>query len=243
MKRLLQKFMMLTLLFVVQQAVGQEQGIITYENKVNLHRRLSAEQEGMKSMLPEYRTNKMQLAFNAQESLYTPVYEDEPEAAGGGGMSVRFQVASAEIYTSRADARRTSLLEFMGKTYLIQDSLQILPWKFGSETKTVQGYACKRAYYQDEERKQLVTAWYTEDLRPFLGPESYNSLPGTVLEVDINAGERVLKALKVELRPLKKHELVEPKKGRLVSREAYNAMVEEQRKQMEQSGGRVMIRN
>ena len=81
------------------------------------------------------------------------------------------------------------------------------PWKFGTETKTIAGYECRQAYYADTDprgQKVEVTAWFTDKLRPFLGPDRYFSLPSAVLAVNINNGERVTLAKTIELRELKK---------------------------------------
>ena len=56
------------------------------------------------------------------------------------------------------------------------------------------GYDCKQAMHYNEDRKQQVVAWYAPQLRPFLGPEKFNTLPGAVLEVNLNDGERVITA-------------------------------------------------
>ena len=111
----------------------------------------------------------------------------------------------------------------------------------------IQGYECKQAFYTDEtrpDRKQEITAWYTDKIRPFLGPEAFGSLPGAVLAVDINNAERVILAAKIELRPLKKNELKEPTSGEKVTRAEFCKKTEEQRKEMEKNGGgRMFIRN
>ena len=228
-------------LMLVAQLVYAQEGVITYENTMNMHRRLGPEQEAMKSMIPEYRTAKQQLFYGAQESLYRPLEEDEEYTASGGGMRINMRVPLNESYFNQEAGQKVLLTEFMGKKYIIEDSIRISPWKFGTETKEIQGYTCKQAYYEDEAKKLAVVAWYTDKLRPALGPESYNTLPGAVLAVDINNGERVIKAIKVEQRPLKKGEISRPSKGQKISQQEYQAMVDEQMERMRQNGGRNMI--
>lgn len=231
------------LLLLVAQLVHAQEGVITYESTMNMHRRLGPEQEAMKSMIPEYRTTKQQLFFNAQESLYKPLEEDEEFTASGGGMRINMRAPLSETYFNLAASQKVALMELMGKKYLIQDSIRISPWKFGSETKTILGHTCRQAYYEDEARQLTVVAWFTDQLRPSLGPESYNSLPGAVLAVDINSGERVIKAVKIDQRPLKKGEMNPPTKGQRITQQEYQSMVEEQRERMRQNGGNVIIRN
>ncbi len=244
---------------------GQAAGVINYEAKVNMHRNIPAEREGMKAMIPEFRTTKQQLFFNESEALYKTVIEDEEEqfsSAGSGGMRMTFRMPNTEMYMQNS-GKIISRQEFMGKYYLIEDSVQMAPWKFGDQVKTIAGYECRMAYYtrtdtvramvvgipnatqekrEPEVRTTEITAWYTDKIRPFLGPERYNTLPGAVLAIDINNGERVIVAKTIELRELKKNELKEPTNGTKTTQKEFRKLMEEQMKQM--GGGRqMMIRN
>ncbi len=235
---------------------GQTSGVIDYEVKINMHRNIPPERESMKTMIPEFRTMKQQLFFNTEESLYKPVIEDEEESvtsSGGGGMRVMIRMgAGSELYLDQSTGKTLSKQELMGKNYLIEDSVKMSPWKFGTQTKTIANYECSMAYYSQTDtikigdrepqvRTQEITAWYTNKIRPFLGPERFNSLPGAVLAIDINNGERVIVARNIELRELKKNELKAPSGGTKVTQAEFRLLMEEQMKQM--GGGRMMWRN
>lgn len=254
MKRILLFVGILVCLTAAHVVFGQvTQGVIHFETKINLHRNIPPEREGMKNMIPEYRTSKEQLFFNAGETLYKPVIEDEDEEVQAGGMRMRFGAPQAETYINTDTQIRTVGQEFMGKKYIIEDTLKMSPWKFGTETKNILGYTCKQAYFTDQvqimmngqqqTRTAEITAWYTDQIRPFLGPERFNTLPGAVLAVDINNGERVIVATKVENRELKKNELKIPSGGTKVTQEEYRKIVAEQMERMRANGGNVMIRN
>jgi GLPGLI family protein len=156
---------------------------------------------------------------------------------------MRFQRPRVENYVNQASAKRVILQELMGKKYLIEDSLKVTAWKFGTETKEVKGYPCKQATFFNEERKQNVVAWYTDKLRPFLGPENFNTLPGAVLEVDINDGERTIIASTIELRPLKRNEIKIPSGGTKTTEVEFRKLAREQMEKMRANGGNVIIRN
>lgn len=251
MKKLILLLGILVSLTAAQVVFGQT-GVITYEIKVNLHRRLPSDRADMKAMIPEFRTTKQQLFFNENESLYKPLIEDEEEEMGGGGMRMVIKQPNNELYLDQTSGKIISKQEFMGKTYLIDDSVKVSPWKFGTEVKTIQGYECRQAYYTDEVQlningnpvteKREITAWYTDKIRPFLGPDRFNSLPGAVLAVDINGGEQLYLAKIIELRELKKNELKMPASGTKTTQAEYRKMVEEQMKQMGGRGG-MIIRN
>jgi len=247
----------------IHVVMGQT-GVILYEAKINMHRNIPAEREGMKAMVPEFRTTKQQLFFNDAESLYKTVIEDEEEqfSTGGGGMRMSFRMPNTEMYMNQSAGKSISKQEIMGKTYLIVDSVKMSPWKFGDQVKTIAGYECRMAYYtrtdtiramtfggpnanaanQEKKEPQVrnteITVWYTDKIRPFLGPEQYNTLPGAVLAVDINNGERVIVAKTIELRELKKNELKEPTNGTKTTQAEFRKLMEEQMKQM---GGRGMV--
>ncbi|SHH96473.1 GLPGLI family protein [Chryseolinea serpens] len=246
MKRILLLLGVLTM-FAASSIVLEQvpEGIITYEVKTNMHRRLPPDRQEMKNMVPEYNISKDQLFFNPSESLYKPVEEEEEEFGDDNApVRMRFARPNAEIYVHPASGRHLVSQEFMGKRYLIEDTLKVTPWKFGDETKTIQGYPCKQATFRNEERKQNVVAWYTDQLRPSMGPENFNSLPGTILQIDINEGERVITAIKIEGRPLKKNEMKIPSSGQRISQKAFSKMMDEQMERMRANGGGgVMIRN
>lgn len=245
MKKILILFGVLICLIAARSVFAQTtEGLITYDMKINLHRRLPPERQEMKASIPEFRTTKEQLIFNSNESLYKPVIEDEEEESfGGGGVQMRFRQPNTERYLNQVTGKIISKQELMGKDYLIEDSVKLAPWKLGTETKTIQGYVCKQAYYTDESNpngKQEITAWYTDKIRPFLGPDRFNTLPGAVLAVDINNGERVIVASKIEMRSLKKNELKIPSKGTKITPQEFRKRMDEQ---MRNSGGGIVIRN
>jgi len=242
------------------KVVFAQQGVITYENRVNMHRNIPADRQEMKAMVPEFRTTKMQLFFNGEESIYKPLVEDEEEQFNSGGMRMTFRMPRVETYTNSSTSIILSLQELMGKKYLITDTVRMSPWKFGTETKEIMGYACKMAYFTlttemtsmriengvpTPERRtitQEITAWYTDKIRPSLGPERFNTLPGTVLALDVNNGERVIVARNIELRELKKDELKVPDSGTKVTQVEFNKIQEEQMEKM-RANGRMIMRN
>jgi GLPGLI family protein len=220
------------------------EGVITYEIKINMHRNLPEDRAEMKNMIPEFRTSQTQLFFNAEESLYKPVEaEPDDDAIHGGGVRMRMQRQKFETYVNAGQHVRVTLQEWMGKNYLIEDSVQIRPWKLGTETKEVNGYVCRQATMYDEGRKQDIVVWYSDKFRPFLGPDVFNTLPGGVLLIDVNDGERIITAKSIELRPLKEKEIKVPNAKIKVSEEEYRELVRKQMERMRANGGNSIIRH
>lgn len=222
----------------------ESEGVINYQVKINMHKTLPSDRQHMKDMLPEYRVSMDQLFFNDRESLYKPLEEEpEPEMEPERGPRVRLQRPRQEIYLNRIESQCIILQEFMGKKYLIEDTLKVRAWKITQEVREINGYPCRKATFADDERKMNVVAWYCDRFRPFLGPEQFNTLPGAVLLVDINDGERVITATDIQFRPLKKNELSVPNAKTKVTEEEYRKIVREQAERMRANGRNVIIRN
>ncbi len=231
--------------FFASAVFGQQnEGLIQFEEKVNVHRNLPPEAADMKAMIPEFRTHPSELLFNDHESLYRNVEEEEEDedAGGGQGVMIKMQRPEATYYRDFNSKKKVDSREFMGKTYLIEDSISSRNWKITGASKKVLGYDCLSAVTTDTSRKQEITAWFTDVLPLATGPASFGQLPGTILEVDINNGEIVLSAKKVEFKKWKKNDLVAPKKGEKISDADFKKMMDERMKEM---GGRPMriIRN
>jgi GLPGLI family protein len=127
-----------------------KEGKISYERKINMHRNLPDPQ--MKSMIPEFRTDKYELIFNENASLFRSVVDDEaPDpfanagGGGGGGMRMNFRMPTANTYTDLAKQMQYEERAFFEKEFLIIDSLKQYKWKLSEETKTIAKQLCKKA--------------------------------------------------------------------------------------------------
>jgi GLPGLI family protein len=233
------------LLTVAAQAQTSE-GMIIYEMKINLHRNLPPERESMKSLLPEFMTQKVQLAFTTNESVYKPVEEDEEDVQAGGGRGgmTRWMRNMGVTYLNFQTQQWLELREFMGKKFLIEDTLKVRAWKFEDEEKTINGYVCKKATMEDEymNRKVNVVAWYADQLLAPVGPDRFHSLPGTVLEVNISDGLVVLRPISIDTKTPAKADLKAPSEGKKVTRAEFLKIVEERMKEMGTQGGGMMRR-
>ena len=126
-----------------------KEGKISYERKINMHRNLPDPQ--MKSMIPEFRTDKFELIFNESVSLFRSVVDDEaPDpfanaGGGGGGMRMNFRMPTANTFTDVAKQMQYEERAFFEKEFLIVDSLKQYKWKLSEETKTIAKQLCKKA--------------------------------------------------------------------------------------------------
>jgi len=142
--------LLIALTTVTTSATAQmKEGKISYERKINMHRNLPDPQ--MKSMVPEFRTDKFELIFNENVSLFRSVVDEEaPDpfanaGGGGGGMRMSFRMPTANTYTDMAKQMQYEERAFFEKEFLIIDSLKQYKWKLSEETKTIAKQLCKKA--------------------------------------------------------------------------------------------------
>lgn len=223
---------------------GQE-GMIIFEETVQLRLELPEGHEEMARMMPSSQSFKMALHFNKEASLYENY---EAEEGGGsaewsgsdGGATVRVVMQRPEnkIFKNLGAGKKVELREFMGKRFLIEDELDSFQWKLTGEQRMVLGYPCTKAVHTDS--AGTITAWFTPQIPISSGPGIYGQLPGMALAVDINNGERTITAIAVALGDNEKP-LAAPGKGKQVSQAEFDKIVEEKRKEMEESGEGGMI--
>ena len=148
MKKIQLAFAFLVVLATTANAQMKE-GKISYERKINMHRNIPDPQ--MKSMIPEFRTDKFELIFNESASLFRSVVDEEaPDpfanaGGGGGGMRMNFRMPTTTTYTDIAKQTQYEERAFFEKEFLIVDSLKQYKWKLSEETKTIAKQLCKKA--------------------------------------------------------------------------------------------------
>jgi GLPGLI family protein len=212
--------LLLTISFSVQAQV--KEGKIVYECKTNLHRKFPDGDE-RRLMLPQFVSEKWELLFSSNQTLFRQVQEEEENAQGNPKDAVVFTSAGGampgEIYADYATGLVVEQRELGPKKYLIEDSLKSLPWVEKGETKTIKGFVCKKATVKGTEGKQY-TAWYTDAL-PTGSPEKTKGLNGMILELDINDGEVVYAALQIGKT---KAEIKKPAKGKKITQAEYEQL-------------------
>lgn len=227
-------------------SMAQMSGEITYEDKMNMHRRLTGDRERFKEFVPEFRSTHKTLLFSEASSLYTTAKEqpeqDIPEAGRGRrGFRMRMGQNNEILYKDIAEGTQVAQRDFMDKKFLITGDPEKYEWKLTGKQMKYGEYLCMEATFSDSANKVVV--WFTPQIPISMGPADYAGLPGAVLAVDINDGERQITALDINIRSLEDGEIEEPNKGKEMTNEEYRKMVREKMEEMrKQGGGRMMIR-
>lgn len=214
-------------------------GIIEYEFTMDLHRNIPPEREAFRSMVPQFIERKHQLFFTPNASLYKEIVDEDSEferSGPGRGLRMMMGMSGTETFVDRDAGEIIVQQDFIGTTYLISEPLGLGPWRVGDEILEIAGYDCMMAWKIDTVLNQEITAWFTMDLPAFLGPERYVNLPGTVLAVDINNGERVWVARKITLEEPEKSLIQQPTRGQKLTRNEFNDMMREQMERMNRQG-------
>jgi GLPGLI family protein len=226
-------------------ALGQQnEGVVSYDQKINMHKRL--QDENMKAMVPEFRTNKMQLNIRNSESLFKAAEQqpnEESENNDGHGTNVRMviRVPQNETYRNYEAQKTIELRELAGQKFLIEDTLRRTPWKLTGETKKIQGYDCMKATMTNKANNQPIVAWFTEAIPVPSGPAGFGGLPGLVLEVDVNDGDMLYTMSKIEFKKLTGSDLKIPSGGKKITDAEFTKKRDEFMKEMGGQGGNIRI--
>lgn len=228
----MKKYLLVAVLFTSVNLVQAQmkEGTIVYERKIDVHRRMEDDQ--MKAMIPQFRTDRHELLFKENETLYRGMQEeDAPDpfanSGGPGAMIIRFGPGDGGvIYRNYGNAKHEEQTELEDKTYIIDDTIKQQPWKLSAdETKTLNGRNCKKATLTTERGNEVV-AWYAEDIASPAGPENFGGLPGAILMMDINNGEMVYTA--IEIKPdFASKDLKEPGKGTHLTRAEFRKKLDD----------------
>jgi GLPGLI family protein len=256
------------LLLLVTSLWGQQkEGTVVYERTMQLQLRIN-DDNAVEQMLPKTRTDKFELTFGNNQSLWKHVDEDDNnEDFSGGGMQIKMVAPGQNdvLFCDFNHARRVEQRELFDKKFVVEDSIHKLNWKLTGESQILLGHPCQKATAQrisqrmqmtvdngKMERKEVadtstIVAWFTSDFPVSAGPEVQGQLPGLILALDINDGRMTYKAIelspKVDVASIK-----EPTKGKKVTPAEFNnernkMMDEMQKNNQGNSGNRIIIRN
>jgi len=264
MKTLLYVTLALTLLFTSLLSAQDFKGIATYKSQRKMDIQMDSTQmnsemyQQMMAMLKKQFEKEYTLEFNKNESIYKEVENlDKPNNMGSGGM-VMVVAGSGDgdlLYKNISENRFANQSDLFGKIFLIQDELDQPEWKLEKDTKNIGEYTCLKATFkrmvrissqmtmtinadeeaeesEPEEEEQTVTAWYTLQIPVKHGPGNYSGLPGLILEV--NAGGETILCSKIVLNPKEGVDIKEPTKGKVVSQEKFETIMEKKMKEMDE---------
>lgn len=149
--------LLFVLIYTNSQAQKDFQGMAIYESKTSMAD-FKVRMEGNKNINPdmqkmmEERMKKMfektfVLNFDKSSSIYKEEEKLEASSQGGGmRMMMGSMTGGGGTYYKNVKDKTYSIdKDFMGKEFLVKDSLASLNWKMEAETRVIGGYTCYKA--------------------------------------------------------------------------------------------------
>ena len=255
---------LLAFTFVTTIIMAQEfQGKAIYKTSRKIDIQLDSTQVNseqhqlMMDMLKKQFQKTYILSFNREASTYKEDEELEAPQPAGVELMVINTGGADLLYKNLKENRYTNQNESFSKLFLIKDKLEEHDWELTNEKKFIGEYECFKATKirevevvqsgisingdrdldaevgeEPEMKKVTVTAWYTPQIPISNGPANYHGLPGLILEV--NDGTTTMICSKIILNPEKQLDIEEPKKGKEISQEEYDAIMDKKVKEMQE---------
>jgi GLPGLI family protein len=204
----------------------------------NLESNTNAEIEAWLAGIPKNRVQAKILYFTENSALY------EKDPAEEAVLNKNLQEAlykanymkpsSAEVkkvYYDFEKNEKTELVEFMTRNFLVSEVMERTGWKLINKRVKVLNYICQGAELKRDDN--TITAYFTSEIPVSIGPDEFFGLPGLILVVEIN-GETAFMATSIDLAFPGKGIISKPDKGKKVTREEFNNIVEEKIKEFEE---------
>jgi len=184
-------------------------GTIEFERKENLRNEFKGEgdfADQIRKNMPENKTTYFDLSFTPTRSLFQPGRENPDnirmwDAPGSNNI----------VYCDRSSNQQISQKTMFGTSLLLVDSVRAVKWRITNDTRTIAGFECRRATTVILD-SVFVVAFYTDEITPSEGPESFGGLPGMILGMVIPKLHTSWYATKLTLGEPK--DLTPPKKGK-----------------------------
>lgn len=254
------------------------QGIITYVESIDMSEKIeemNANMDSAKKANPEraammggltkqieefmksFEKTTTQLTFQNNTTLYIekPADLTESEVNQETNYMMAYKPKADIIYYNKEENRNYIQKNFMGKDFLIKDTLKNQKWKIVMEQKVIKGYPCMKAVKEDSLFR--VEVWFTSKIPVSSGPKGLYGLPGLILEAKFikkneeeekkgkkgsimqeYAMDIVITAEIIEIKEISKKAVKAPNKGKVLnSEEEYIKLVTKKVKEMQQNGG------
>ena len=227
------------------------------DSSINKKEELSGMTEMLKAQIfKEMSKNNIkqkELIFHKNISIYKESKNEElteEDIEPGNIMVSMVRKSDMEIkYIDYSTKMRITQTEFMGKKFLIKDTLPFIKWKLSNERTKILGYNCMKAISIDSNSKMEV--WFTTQIPISSGPEGISGLPGMILSYKLirivaipeskKTKEEIIltiQATSIDLSPIDKKNIKRPKKGKvLASEDEYNRLIEKTTQRMFEGNG------
>jgi len=217
-----QIFLILLFAYATISFSQKNEGIATYEvtNKLEIKGI-----EGLNIDLPDETKGLRKLKFKDSTSVFE-VIQKEKDITKTSGVFFNFIEPDNKLYIDRKSKETIEKKDFMGKQFLIESKHSSIKWHKTSEVKKIGDYFCQLATFRDTSK--TLHAWFTPQIPNGFGPDKYGDLPGLIVLLIENEGKVIYNLKEIEFKTIDK--IKPPKKGKKVTKDEYDKIVEEKMK-------------
>ena len=213
-------------------------GKIEFERKINVHKQVDPDENDSwyKEFIakqPKFYTSYFDLHFNGNKTVYKPGRETDPFRNWWLIGPSKENVVVADMETQIVNSQK----KVFEDTYLLQDTVGNIQWKITEELRTIAGFECRKAVAIICDSVYVV-AFYTDEIAVTGGPESFNGLPGMILGLAIPRLYTTWFATKVELVEPKTTDFVIPSKGKKITEQNLQTVLQRSLKDWGKQGQR-----
>lgn len=218
-----------------QNAHFTTSGTIEYNKTVNMYALIQKEMtkdnemwlqpayDAFKKNNPQFKIFKSTLTFADNKMLFAP---EKADNTTGGFFNAPMAGQRNTVYSDIQTGKTIIQKQVFEQAFLVKDSLRKIKWKVTDETRDILGYSCRRAngLLMDS---IYVVAFYTDKIHVSGGPETFNGLPGMILEVALPHENVIWVATKVTDSTIPESAIAPPKKGKPVNNSDLKATLKE----------------
>ena len=165
---------------------------ITFERKTNLYKKYK--DENTRRWIKEedkIKIDYFELFINDTSSVFKPQESELRE-------NVSWATSKNTVFQNFNSNKLYVIKTMWGEELHLTDTLLKRHWKITESSRKIAGYNCRKAIWQVNDSVRIY-AWFSYDIVPSTGPESFNGLPGTILGLATEDGGVIYFAKKVEI--------------------------------------------
>lgn len=207
-----------------------QKGTIVYNQTINLHKNLSAEQQMYKALVPETITKTFHFSYNEKQGKCYPVESKEQ-----GGVAFVMQGQGSDYSCDFTNETYRRYVEVEGEMFHCEMPIKKSDVKETGKSKKILGYSCREYKINGKE----YSFWVTTELPKYITPIEPYFFEGAVLELQ---GEN-FSFLAVDIMDKIDDSTFAHVNSRSVTKQQYEDLKEEEMselKEMESLDGKVM---
>lgn len=193
---------------------------ITFERKTNLFKKFKGDNQRWLKEEDKIKIDYFELYITDTCSVFKPQESELRE-------NLSWATSKNTVFQNFNLNTRYLIKTIWGEELHLTDSLFKRHWQITESSRKIAGYACRKAIWQANDSTRIY-AWFSYDITPSTGPESFNGLPGTILGIATEDGGVVYFAKKIEILNPDQKLLTLPKKKKIYTVPELKAQMEKQ---------------